>query len=115
MQNKTDEIAFHDHKRKIERALQHMLSDDEIANYAEHFNLLSDPTRLKIILALRAGEICVCALSELLSMTDSAISHQLRILRNLKVVTFRKCGRLVCYRLVEDCLFNRILQILDQV
>ncbi len=63
---------------------------------------LADPTRMRILLALSAGELCVCDLSHLLSMSDSAVSHQLRVLRDARLVAWRRQGRQVFYRLADD-------------
>ncbi len=63
---------------------------------------LADPTRMRILLALSASELCVCDLAHLLGMTDSAVSHQLRVLRDARLVAFRRQGRQVFYRLADD-------------
>lgn len=65
----------------------------------DFFNVLSDPTRLRLISLLAKDEYCVCDLATGLQMTDSAISHQLRVLRSARLVSFRKEGRQVFYRL----------------
>ncbi len=75
------------------------LDEDVIYDLAETFKVLGDPTRIKILYALKEQELCVCDLSELLDMSPSAISHQLRVLRNNKLVKFRKEGRSVYYSL----------------
>ena len=73
---------------------------------AELFKALSDPTRLKIVIALAKEELCVCDIAALLGMTDSAISHQLRPLRNRRLVKYRKDGKMAYYSLddkhIED-------------
>ena len=73
-----------------------------VASYLEIFNALSDPTRVRIISALNARELCVCDLAALLGMTQSAISHQLRLLRTLRLVRNRKDGRIVYYSLDDE-------------
>jgi len=65
----------------------------------EFFNVLADPTRLRLISLLAIDEFCVCDLASNLGMTDSAISHQLRALRAARLVSYRKAGRQVFYRL----------------
>lgn len=67
---------------------------------------LGDPTRLKVLYALSKEELCVCDLSSLLGMTLSAISHQLRILRNLRLVKSRRCGKIVYYSLADNHVFS---------
>lgn len=69
---------------------------------AEIFKLLGDATRVRILLALAANELCVCDLAALLGMTSSAISHQLRLLRTRGIVRFRREGKVVYYRLDDS-------------
>jgi len=71
----------------------------EAQRMAEFFTVLSDPTRLRLVSLLAAEEFCVCDLASQLGMTESAISHQLRALRAGRLVTYRKDGRQVFYRL----------------
>ena len=71
----------------------------EAQGMAEFFSVLSDPTRLRLLSLLESSEHCVCDLAELLDTTESAVSHQLRALRAARVVTYRKDGRQVFYKL----------------
>ncbi len=83
--------------------LQADLIDTQTANrVAEIFKALSDPTRLRIISALVERELCVHTLTEVLGVSQSAISHQLRLMRQLHLVRFRKEGRHVYYTLDDD-------------
>lgn len=75
---------------------------DEIDGLSDFFKIFSDPTRVKILLALDTGEMCVCDISEALSMSMSATSHQLRMLRNANLVTYRKEGKNAVYSLCDD-------------
>ena len=75
------------------------LAVEEAQMMGEFFNVLGDPTRLRLISLLAEEEFCVCDLARALDMTDSAISHQLRALRAARVVSYRKKGRQVFYRL----------------
>jgi len=79
-----------------------MLSDRNVFAMAENFKALADPTRLKILVLLYQGERGVSELSENLDVTQSAVSHQLRILRGLNIVRYRKSGREVYYDLADD-------------
>ncbi len=79
-----------------------LLETDTAHRLAEIFKALSDPTRLKIITLLMHHEVCVHVMEEALGMTQSAISHQLRGLRQLHLVRFRKEGRHVFYALDDD-------------
>lgn len=82
---------------------------------ASFFKALSDPTRVRIIGALAAGELCVSDLALDLGMTQSAISHQLRLLRELRLVRSRKEGRQVYYALDDDHIADLYRQGLDHV
>ena len=75
-----------------------------IAELSDIFKVLGDPTRLRIVSALGVAELCVCDLANLLGSSISAISHQLRVLRNLKLVKHRKEGKMVYYSLDDECI-----------
>lgn len=78
------------------------LPDATCVDQATSFlKLVADPTRLKILSALHASELCVCDLAAVLGISESATSHQLRLLRTGRVVTYRKEGRVVYYRLLD--------------
>ena len=87
-------------------AVRHTKLDNEQATQvADLFAVLSDPTRLQVLYALLqapGGELCVCDLATGLGRDDTTISHQLRVLRNQRIVAMRKAGRVVYYRLVDD-------------
>lgn len=74
-----------------------MLQEETFQTISENFKVLSDPTRVKILYALLQKEICVCDLAAVLGMTDSAVSHQLRLLRNKNLVKYRKEGKMAYY------------------
>ena len=85
------------------RAVAKKLADgSHLLLLADTFKLLGDPTRLKIILALTEEELCVCDLASLLGVTRSAVSHQLRLLRNLRLVRFRRAGKIVYYSIDDE-------------
>ncbi len=94
----------------IDKIKKDILSDDTILDLSEIFKALGDPTRLKIIFVLSKGSLCVCDIAELLNMSQSAISHQLRVLRNLRLVKYRKEGKLAIYSLDDD----HVLQLFNQ-
>jgi len=77
---------------------------------ADTFRVLGDPTRLRILDALSAGELCVCDIASLVNISESAVSHQLRLLRGMRLVRPRRAGRLVYYA-VDD---QHILELLNQ-
>jgi ArsR family transcriptional regulator, lead/cadmium/zinc/bismuth-responsive transcriptional repressor len=74
-----------------------MLQEETFQTISDNFKVLSDPTRVKILYALLQKEICVCDLAAVLEMTDSAVSHQLRLLRDKNLVKFRKEGKMAYY------------------
>lgn len=92
-----------------------MPPDALIARLAEIFRLLGDPTRVKILQALSIEELCVCDIASLLGSTKSAISHQLRLLRSLRVVRFRKAGRIVYYSLDDRHVENLLREGLNHI
>ncbi len=79
-----------------------MLSDDLLFDIAEVFKIFGDSTRMKIIYALKLSELCVCDLAYITGSTQSAISHQLRILKQAKLVKARKEGKVVYYSLKDE-------------
>ncbi|MCK4777314.1 MAG: helix-turn-helix transcriptional regulator [Actinomycetia bacterium] len=81
-----------------------------LTELSDVFKILGDKTRLKIIYALSCSELCVCDLTKILNISISAVSHQLRILRNLRLVKYRKQGRMVFYSLDDE----HILKLFDQ-
>ena len=105
--------VFNPDEEVVEIMKDNVLKEDVVYELAQVFKTIGDPTRIKILYALKERELCVCNLSQLLEMSSSAISHQLRILRNNKLVKFRKEGRSVYYSLDDDhvlCLFGQGLQ-----
>lgn len=97
--NKSDR---HNHQEKIRTARKAMVKDETIWGLSETFKVLSDPTRLKIVLALAAEELCVIDVAQLLRLTESAVSHQIRFLRTLRLVKQRKEGKMVFYSLDDE-------------
>ncbi len=79
-----------------------MPADDVITRVADIFKVLSDPTRVRILFALSKADLCVCDLASLAGLSVSAVSHQLRLLRSLGLVKYRKDGRLVYYSLTDE-------------
>ncbi|MCX7654101.1 MAG: metalloregulator ArsR/SmtB family transcription factor [Fervidobacterium sp.] len=82
----------------------------DLSDISEFFSLLSDPTRLKIIICLKESEQSVSELSKNLGISQSAVSHQLRILRQGRVVRYRKVGKKVLYSLDDE----HVVRIIDQ-
>ncbi len=103
------------HFEKVEYVRKKMESAEHIQMLSEIFKALSDPTRLKILLALSHEELCGCDLVEFLGITKSAVSHQLRILKSLRIVKYRKEGKQVFYSLDDEHVSNLITQSLSHV
>lgn len=92
----------HEHVGVIEKVASSMPDEGVIYDVAELFKVFGDSTRTKILTALFESEMCVCDIGKLLGMTKSAISHQLRILRQSKLVKARKSGKEVFYSLADN-------------
>ena len=92
----------HIHREAVERALDSMVDGWTATRLAQVFAALSDPSRVRLISALLAGELCVHDLAAALGMSQSAVSHQLRLLRSLSLVRYRKEGRVVYYSLDDE-------------
>lgn len=86
----------------IENVKSKLIPETTAAQLADLFKALGDPTRVKMIHALVQSELCVHDLTEVLSMGQSAVSHQLRLLRNMRIVKRRKVGKTVFYSLDDD-------------
>ena len=87
---------------RVKQVKQNMPREELLYDTADFFKIFGDSTRLKILFALQDAELCVGDLSEVLGMNQSAVSHQLRILRQNDVVKFRKKGKTVFYSLDDD-------------
>jgi len=90
------------HEDAVRAAEPELIDGLTATRLASTFAALADPTRVRLISALFSQELCVCDLAALLGMSQSATSHQLRILRNLNLVRTRKDGRIVYYTLDDD-------------
>jgi len=90
------------HEDRIDRARESALNNDDNSRLSQLFKAMGDTTRLRIIYALDREEMCVCDLAVLLGITESAVSHQLRFLRQLHLVTNRREGPILYYRLDDD-------------
>ena len=103
------------HKEKVAHLLSAVADGSKITALAEIFQVLSDPTRLKICILLAREELCVCDISALLGISESAVSHQLRLLRSLRLVKYRREGRMAFYSLDDDHVSMLINQGSDHV
>ena len=103
------------HKELVERVLEHQPDEDALYDLAELFKVFGDSTRVRILYALIDEELCVCDLSEALDMTQSAISHQLQILRSSKLVKSRREGKQIYYSLADAHVVTIMAQGLDHI
>ena len=92
---------IHVHEDVVEKVNQEMPEDEILYDLAELFKLFGDSTRIKILYVLFESEMCVCDIAQLLHMTQSAISHQLRALKQSKLVKYRREGKTVFYSLAD--------------
>ena len=99
------EIEFVD-ETKVTNARRAMKPTAAVNALAETFKILGDPTRIRIAHALSKEELCVCDIANLLGVSQSAVSHSLRTLRQMKLVKFRKAGKIAYYSLDDDHIAN---------
>jgi len=99
------------HQSEVDRVAKAMASGPSVTVMADFLKALADPTRLKVIQALRHAELCVCDLTALVGISVSGLSHQLRYLRNMNIVKFRRDGKLAYYSLKDE----HISQLVDLV
>ena len=90
------------HENVVHAVREKMPDENELSDLSDFFKILGDSTRSRIVCALDASEMCVCDLAALLGMTKSAISHQLRALREANLVKNRREGKVVFYSLADD-------------
>jgi len=105
----------HINRENVAKAREVIPESEEIQGLAEMFKALGDSTRLRIVTALVAVELCVCDLSAVCGLSESAVSHQLRILRNLRIVKYRREGKIVYYRLDDDHVESLVRQSLAHI
>jgi len=90
------------HEETVNFVRERMPADENLYDLAELFKVFGDTTRIKILCALAESEMCVCDIAVLLNMTQSSISHQLRILKQARLVRYRREGKVVYYSLDDD-------------
>lgn len=108
------EITFV-HEEKVKEALREMPQEEMIKELADFYKVFGDATRIKILCVLLKAEMCVCDLAQMLGMTQSAISHQLRTLKQMKLVKNRRDGKTVYYSLADGHIQNIISQGMEHI
>ena len=101
---------IHAHEEIVEKVRQELPDEDTLYDLSELFRIFGDSTRIRILYVLFEAEMCVCDIAQLLGMTQSAISHQLRALKNARLVKSRRDGKTVFYSLADD----HVKTIIDQ-
>ncbi|WP_071516677.1 metalloregulator ArsR/SmtB family transcription factor [Geitlerinema sp. PCC 9228] len=100
---------------QMRRVAANTLNIEKSQRMAEFFGILADANRLRILSALAVQEMCVCDLARAVHMSESAVSHQLRALRSLRVVGYRKEGRKVFYRLKDNHVLNLYKEVAEHL
>ena len=106
---------MHAHENEIEKVRALMPPEETLYDLAELYKVFGDSTRMKILYVLFASEMCVCDIAALLGMTVSAISHQLRVLKNARLVRYRRDGKSVFYMLADDHVRSMIEQGMEHI
>ena len=102
--------SIHAHDEIVEKVQKEMPSEDTLYDLTELFRIFGDSTRIRILYVLFEAEMCVCDIAALLGMTQSAISHQLKALKNARLVKSRREGKTIFYALADD----HVKTIIDQ-
>ncbi|BFL75643.1 ArsR/SmtB family transcription factor [Finegoldia magna] len=90
------------HEDNVKKAVNELPDDELIADLSDMFKIFGDQTRMKILMALESGELCVCDIAAVMDMSQSAISHQLRVLKQSNIVKTRRQGKVVYYSISDD-------------
>lgn len=93
---------YHVDEEKVRKILRVIGADERFESVARMFQILADPTRAKLLFALAQEELCVCDLATIVGRSRPAVSHQLRLLRDLRLVKYRRQGRMAYYYLADD-------------
>ncbi len=106
---------MHDHNDILKKVKNELPDDELLCDLADLYKIFGDTTRIKIMYALFEEELCVCAIADLLGMTQSAISHQLKILKDADLVANRREGKTIYYHLSDDHVRSIIAQGFDHL
>ena len=103
------------HEDIVNRVMQVMPADQQLLDLAEFFRVFGDSTRIRILYVLSQSEMCVCDIAGLLKMGQSAISHQLRVLKQMRLVKFRRDGKTVFYSLADGHIETILAQGMEHI
>ncbi|MBR6769799.1 MAG: helix-turn-helix transcriptional regulator [Lachnospiraceae bacterium] len=121
MQNRHEQEAeygceyIHVHQEILEKVNTQMPEEDKLYDLADFFKVFADSTRIKILYVLMCAEVCVCDLAQILHMTSSAVSHQLRVLKQMDLVRSRREGKVVFYTLADSHIKTILSQGLEHI
>ncbi len=115
MSNDQNQEYLHIHESSIKKVKENIPNDEKLYDLAELFKVFGDSTRIKILYALFTSELCVYDISQLLSVSQTAVSHQLRVLKTNKLVKSRKEGKNVFYSLADDHVHSIINQGIEHI
>lgn len=103
------------HEEIVQKVMKVMPEDGQLSDLAEFFKIFGDSTRIKILYALSQSEMCVCDIANLLQMGQSAISHQLRLLKQMRLVKSRRDGKTVFYSLADGHIETILAQGMEHI
>lgn len=106
---------IHVHEEIVSLVNEQMPEEDELYDLADFFKVFADSTRIKILYVLMCSEMCVCDLAQILNMTQSAISHQLRTLKQMNLVRNRRDGKTIFYSLADGHIKSILSQGLEHI
>lgn len=106
---------MHVHDDIVTKVNQVMPEEDQLLDLAEFFKVFGDSTRIKILYVLSQSEMCVCDIANLLQMGQSAISHQLRVLKQMRLVKFRRDGKTIFYSLADGHIQTILAQGMEHI
>ena len=103
------------HEDAVEQVRSQLPQDEVLYDLAELFKIFGDSTRVKILYALLEAELCVCDIAKLMDVSQSAVSHQLRVLKGSKLVKFRREGKTLYYTLADEHVFRILSQGMEHI
>ncbi len=103
------------HEDTVEQVRSQLPQDEVLYDLAELFKIFGDSTRVKILYALLEAELCVCDIAKLMDVSQSAVSHQLRVLKGSKLVKFRREGKTLYYSLADEHVFRILSQGMEHI
>jgi len=103
------------HEGAVEQVRSQLPQDEVLYDVAELFKIFGDSTRVKILYALLEAELCVCDIAKLMDVSQSAVSHQLRVLKGSKLVKFRREGKTLYYSLADEHVFRILSQGMEHI